>query len=61
MDETYSSSSDEEEFEEDGQNDEILLDAPSVSPTVPSAPSVSQKRSHVSLSSYSDKDVPPPE
>ena len=58
MDDTDYSSSDEEEIEADGQNVEIPLDIPSVSPVIPSAPPFSQKRSHVSSSLDSDKDIP---
>ena len=61
MDDTDSSSSNEEEIEEDGQNDEISLESPLANPAIPSAPPISQKRSHVSSSSDSDKDIPPPE
>ena len=60
----YSSSDEEEleaELEADGQNNETLSEAPSGCPEVPSAPPISQKRSHDSTSSDSDKDIPPPE
>jgi len=57
MDDTDSSSSDEEEIKADGQNVEISLDAPLVNLTVPSAPQFSQKHSHISKSSDSDKDI----
>jgi len=59
-DNSDSSSSDEEEIVADGQNVEILLEAPLDDPANPSVSQISQKRSHLSSSSDSDKDIPPP-
>lgn len=59
MDDADSSSSDEEEIEADGEKVESPMDIPSASPEDPFAPPISQKRSHLSSSSDSDKDIPP--
>ena len=60
MDDTDSSSSDEEEIEADGENVGISMDAPPTSVADPSAPPISQKHTHESSSSDSDKDFLPP-
>eukprot|EP00253_Pinus_taeda_P028504 PITA_28504 len=48
-----------EETKADMQNDEIPMDAPSIDLVVPSHPQISHKRSRLSSSSDSDKDIPP--
>ena len=60
MDDSDSSSLDEEEIVADGQNVEILLEARLDDLTNPTFSQISQKRYHLSSSSDSDKDIPPP-
>ena len=59
MDDIESSSSDEEDIEVDEENLEHPKDSPSARAVDPSAPLFSQKRSHVSSPSNSDKESPP--
>ena len=55
MDDLDSSNFDEEDIEVEGEN----LDAPPAHPEDLTAPPTSQKRTHESSSSDSDKDIPP--
>lgn len=59
MDDIESSSSDEEDIEVEKENLEHSKDSPSAHPEDPSAPLISQKRSHESSFSDSDKETPP--
>ena len=58
MDDIESFSSDEEGTKAKGQNVEQPKDKPSASTVDPSAPLISQKRTHESSSSDSDKETP---
>jgi hypothetical protein len=60
MEDSDSTSSDEEEIVADGMNAEIPPDAPLDDPANPSVSQISQKRSHFTSSSDSEKDFPPP-
>ena len=59
MDDLDSSSSDEEDIEVEGENLDHLQDAPPAHPKDLSAPPCSQKHTHESSSSDSDKETPP--
>ena len=59
MDDIDSSSSDEEDIEVEGENLDPPKDAPLACPVDPTAPLISQKRTHESSSSDSDKETPP--
>ena len=55
----FSSSSDEEEENEDGMEDSPAQDPPPTAPMESSAPPLSQKRSHETSPSDSDKELSP--
>ena len=59
MDDIESFSSNEEEIEAEGEDVEHTKDTPSASPEDPSEPPISQKCTHESSSSDSDKETPP--
>ena len=59
MDDLDTFSSDEEDNEVDEENLEHPKDSPSACPEDPSAPPITQKRSHETSSSDSNKETPP--